>query len=305
MRRISAWMRGYFAFSHAEARGAVLLIALTLSGMAVAAYVASRTTVTSASTEQDRRMLDSLVAILEDHHLPTSTTPPASKPFLFDPNTADSATLCQLGLSPRLARRVINYRSKGGMFRRKEDFSKIYGLPEATYQRLYSFIQLPERLNAPRTARAGISRRRSLPPPASEERSTLSWLNINTSDTAQLKQLPGIGSTLAARIVKYRQKLGGYHSVEQLEEIYHMTDQGLKSLKARTLIQPEDSLRRVNINHADLKTLAQHPYISWDLARALVQHRQNYGEYGSLDDLREVYLMTEKVFEKVAPYLEI
>lgn len=130
-------------------------------------------------------------------------------------------------------------------------------------------------------------------------------MDINTADTAQLKQLPGIGSKLSARIVKYRQVLGGYHRVDQLREVYHMTDRGIASLQESAYVAPGNHPRRININGSDAAALAKHPYISWEIARAVVAHRQDYGEYRSLDDLREVYLMTPKLFEKISPYLEI
>ena len=310
MRKISAWLRDYFAFSHTEARGAVLLVAFTLLAITIAEILSVQATGTPPSAEEDRRMLNRLAAVLDSmEHVEEAEKNAAVESFPFNPNTVDSATLTQLGLSAWVAQRVVHYREKGGRFRYREEFKKIYGLPETTYRRLYSFIQLPKRQkpkNGTSSALPSMPKTAASQPAgsAADERATHT-VNINMADTSELKQLPGIGSTLALRIVKYRQKLGGYRTIDQLEEVYHMTELGTVSLKARAYVRPEDAVRRLNINRADAKTLAQHPYISWDLARALVQHRQNYGDYRSLDDLREVYLMTEKVLEKVAPYLEI
>ena len=309
MRKISAWMRSYFAFSHTETRGALLLLLLTLMVLGTAGFLSARMTQTAPLSEQDWRTLDSLVALLDSRgEAAPSTAPTRNKLFPFDPNTTDSATLTHLGLRPWIAQRVINYRRKGGQFRIKADFKKIYGLPDATYQRLYAYLQLPEKRSRPKKNTAVRTPLPSAGKNPSKRKTTATRtlsLDINTADTTQLRLLPGIGSKLSARLVKYRQKLGGYHSKEQLQEIYHLTERGAVSLQKNTYIAEGSPLRRININHAEAKILAQHPYISWDLARALVQHRQDYGEFRSLDDVREVYLMTEKVFEKIAPYLEI
>ena len=307
MRKISAWMRSYFAFSQTETRGALLLILCTLMALTTASFWSARMPDVSPLAAQDRRMLDSLVAVIDRREASLPATHSAVALFPFDPNVADSATLVQLGLKPWIARRVVNYRQKGGKFRIKADVKKIYGLPEATYQRLQAYIQLPAQRAVRTKTATSVSRSATpaaQPVPKEKKKRTLS-LNINTADTALLKQLPGIGSKLSARIVKYRQKLGGYYAMNQLQEIYHMTEAGATSLQTRTYITDGYPVHRININRADAAILAQHPYISWDLARALVQHRQDYGEFRSLDDLREVYLMTEKVFEKTAPYLEI
>ena len=303
MRKINAWMRSYFAFSRTETRGALLLLFFTLVALGLTHWVSIKTAQPPPLSEKDWHVLDSLVAVLEREEEPFLATPrPRVISHPFNPNTADSATLTQLGLKPWVARRVVNYRQKGGRFRIKADFKKIYGLPDTTYQRLYAYLQLPEE-RAARKRTAPTARPVPVLPKAKEAKHLS--LNINTADTALLKQLPGIGSVLASRIVKYRRKLGGYHSLAQLQEVYHMTERGAVSVRKSTYVAEDHPLRRLNINEADATILAQHPYISWDLARALVRHRQDYGEFRSLDDLREVYLMNEKVLEKITPYLEI
>ena len=318
MRKISARIRNYFAFSQTETRGAVLLLFFTLSMIAGSAFLSARMTHSYPTSDNDRRTLDSLVAVLEqvrsDKTRPDKVQPVAFSSeqtlalFPFDPNVTDSATFTQLGLTPWIAQRVLRYREKGGVFHSKADFKKIYGLPEATYYRLYDYMQLPEKAVARKKA-TGVTKPRKTASLSTrserEEKNHVISLDINIADTTLLKQLPGIGSTLSARIVKYRQKLGGYHHINQLQEVYHMTDLGVASLQKRAYVAEGNRLHKLNINRSDAKTLAQHPYISWDLARALVKHRQDYGEFRTLDDVQEVYLMTEKVFEKIAPYLEI
>ena len=301
-------MQDYFAFSRTEMRGATVLLLLTTSAIGAMAWWSARGPSSAVVPPQDWRTLDSLVALLDSATAQPSSsggyTPAESFPF--DPNRADSATLTRLGLKPWIAQRVLRYRAKGGAFRVRADFKKIYGLAESTYQRLYTYIQLPERLaKREQTARPAYREATDRATVRHSPKRTTVALDINTADTTQLKKLSGIGSTLSARIVKFRRMLGGFHRIEQLREVYHMTDQGWASLQESAYVSPENAPQRMNINRADAQTLAQHPYISWDIARAIVDHRQDYGEYHSLDDLKEVYLMTPKLFEKTAPYLEI
>ena len=308
MRKLSAWMRGYFAFSHVETRGALVLVLLTLGALSVTSFLSTRLARVDPPSTQDWRTLDSLVAVIDSINAAGAayTRPPATL-LAFDPNTADSATLVRVGLPPWIAQRIVKYRRKGGVFRVKADVKKIYGLSDADYRRLYPYLQLPvQRTPRKRTEKVVSQPQRTVASPAPKVAKvrTVS-ININTADTTLLKQLPGIGSKLSARIIKYRRLLGGYHRLEQLQEIYHMTDAGATSLLKNAYIADDNQVLRININQADAKILAQHPYISWDLARALVQHRQDYGEFRTLDDVREVYLMNEKAFEKIAPYLEI
>ena len=309
MKRVGAWLSDYFAFSQTETRGTILLLVLTGSVITASTVLSARTN-SPLRSDEDWQTLDSLVTMLDQAASPAVASATSSVAlFPFDPNKADSVTLTQLGLRPWIAQRVLRYREKGGAFRRKSDFRKIYGLPEATYLQLYDFIQLPERYVlakkpvVPRQPKRTTTSTTAAQP--TKNRKKILSVDINAADTALLKKLPGIGSKLSARIVKYRQLLGGYHTMNQLQEIYHMTDLGVASLQKSAYIAKENQLQKLNINQSDAKTLAQHPYISWEMARAIVEHRQDYGEYRALDDLQEVYLMTEKVFEKIAPYLKI
>jgi DNA uptake protein ComE-like DNA-binding protein len=306
MKKVSDWINDYFAFSQTEVRGAVVLLLFTLIVIGLSAFYTNRPP-TASVPEGDWVTLEMLVAQLDSNQ---STTTRRTEKYVtlrpFNPNTADSATLTHLGLSPWVARRVVRYRTKGGVFRVKSDFKKMYGLPEATYKQLYDYLQLPEkkyRTTAARsTHRSDKSAAYAEPAEAAPRRAPL---DINAADTALLKQLPGIGSTLSARIVKYRQLLGGFYSIEQLQEVYHMSERGAVSLRTEAYIAKGNQVRRLNINRLDVKTLAQHPYISWEVARAVVNHRRDYGEYQTVEDLQEVYLINEELFAKLAPYLEI
>ena len=310
MKKVSAWINEYFAFSQTEVRGMVILLLFTLSVIGLSAFFTGRSS-PAPIPDRDWEALQALVAQLDSNQATSYVRTERSivlRPF--NPNTADSATLTQRGLSPWIARRVLRYRAKGGVFRVKSDFKKIYGLPEATYARLYDYLQLPEKQPRPDAKPAKRPSYRTDQPGASHAKRTKLTerrdpLDINVADTSSLKRLPGIGSTLSARIVKYRQLLGGFHRLEQLQEVYHMSERGAASLRTEAYIAEGNQVRRLNINRLDVKTLAQHPYISWEVARAVVNHRRDYGDYQALEDLREVYLIDEELFAKLTPYLEI
>lgn len=130
--------------------------------------------------------------------------------FRFNPNTVSLEDLQRLGFSPKQAQSIINYRSKGGRFRRPDDFAKSYVVSDSVFQRLKPYIDIPK-------------------------------ININTADSLTLIQLPGIGGYFAKQIIEYRNKLGGYSNPEQLLDIHNFdTDkyEGLKDLITCSPIPP-------------------------------------------------------------------
>ncbi len=310
MKKVSAWISDYFAFSQTEVRGMVILLLFTLGVITLSAFFIGRSS-TAPIPDSDWEALRALVAQLDSNQAVSSYAQPEKTIVLhsFNPNTVDSATLTHLGLSPWIARRVLRYRAKGGEFRVKSDFKKMYGLPKATYERLYDYIQLPEKKRRPSPSAKNEPLRTDKPGASYAKRTKITErrdpLDINAADTSSLKRLPGIGRTLSARIVKYRQLLGGFHRLDQLQEVYHMSERGAASLRTEAYIAEGNQVRRLNINRLDAKTLAQHPYISWEVARAVVNHRRDYGNFQTLENLREVYLIDEELFAKLLPYLEI
>ena len=129
-------------------------------------------------------------------------------------------------------------------------------------------------------------------------------IDINGADTTAFIALPGIGSKLAARIVNFRDKLGGFYEVQQVAETYGLPDSTFN--KIRNLLQcNHPSVQQININTADANTLKQHPYIRWNLANAIVQYRAQHGNFTSVEDLQLVAIVTPEIWKKVSPYLVI
>jgi DNA uptake protein ComE-like DNA-binding protein len=114
--------------------------------------------------------------------------------------------------------------------------------------------------------------------------------------------LPGIGSKLANRIISFREKLGGFYSIDQISEIYNLPDSTFQKIKPflRTGTQP---VKKIDINSSDAAALKTHPYIRWNLANAIVQYRGQHGEYKSLDELKQIAIITPEIFERISNYL--
>ena len=128
-------------------------------------------------------------------------------------------------------------------------------------------------------------------------------IDINRADTTVFIALPGIGSKLASRIVNYREKLHGFHSVEQVAEVFGLADSTFQKIKPWLVIN-DTVIAKININTAnsdDLKT----PYISYNLANAIYQYRLQHGSFTSLEDLKKIMLVSDAVFNKIIPYLTI
>jgi len=127
-------------------------------------------------------------------------------------------------------------------------------------------------------------------------------IELNSADSLMLLSIKGIGPTFAHRILAYRNKLGGFWNVYQLLEIKGMDSSKLAEIKDQITINPY-LIKKININKADFNDLKKHPYISYNLALSLVNYRNIHGDFKSIDDLKNLKLMTNDLFEKLQPYM--
>ncbi|MEL6606992.1 MAG: helix-hairpin-helix domain-containing protein [Bacteroidota bacterium] len=127
--------------------------------------------------------------------------------------------------------------------------------------------------------------------------------NINTADEAQLRAIKGIGEIFSARIVKFRDKLGGFVQPGQYEEVYGLRPEVVQRLKKHAYISTKFHPQCLNINTADIRTLAAHPYLTPQQARAIVRYREQHGPFSHVAALNAIVLIDEATLRKVKPYL--
>jgi DNA uptake protein ComE-like DNA-binding protein len=221
---------------------------------------------------------------------PTERIAPKDTLFPFDPNRADKETLVRLGLSTRTAQSILNYREKGGQFRKKEDLARIYTLSEGDYQRIAPYIDIPES-RKPEPKKRWDSQKEEVP----------ITIDINKSGKEAWQQLKGIGPGYAGRIIGFRDKLGGFSSIEQVADTYGLPDSVFQQIRPQLIYSP--IFRMLPVNRATEEELAAHPYLSKKQARVLVMFRQNHGGFQNLEDLAPIRAIPDSTLQKLAPYL--
>lgn len=221
-------------------------------------------------------------------------------PFQFDPNSLDEAGWKKLGFTEKQATGILKYRDKGGRFRKKEDLKKLFVVNEEIYKLLEPFIEISEtRVEPDQRTEAGDK------PSYSFTNSTTRYqVELNSADSAELVKVYGIGPATARRILRYREKLGGFFSAEQLKEVAGIDSARFEMIKDGVFADG-DVVNKIEINLLSVTELRQHPYIDYYIAKAIVDRRIKKGFYTSPDELREIPLIYEALFMKLSPYISI
>jgi DNA uptake protein ComE-like DNA-binding protein len=128
-------------------------------------------------------------------------------------------------------------------------------------------------------------------------------LDINTCDSASLEALPGIGPVLSIRIIKFRNLLGGYASVDQLREVYGLSEETFNLISGRVTAD-SSGIKKIKINQADYKQLMRFPYFEKYEVSAILKYVELKGKINSMSDLVDNKLIPPEKAVKVKPYLE-
>lgn len=228
----------------------------------------------------------------------------AYNPQPFNPNNASIESMIQSGVPIGSAKRIIKYRNKGGVFYEKEKL-KNFGFTEADYEKVAPYIQITEQRKSyaanKYTNNAGNN---ALSYNTYTPKVEPTNLDINAATQEELMQFKGIGTGYSKRIIEYREKLGGFLSVDQVKEVYGLPDSTFLHIKDKLIIGNKN-IQRININTATLEVLASHPYIRKYMAEHIIKFRNDIGKFNSIQELRQIPLINEEKYRKIVPYIYI
>jgi competence protein ComEA len=216
--------------------------------------------------------------------------------FPFDPNTLDAAGWKKLGIRERTIQTILNYRNKGGKFRNEKDLAKIWGLSAHDFNRLKPYVKI-----------AATKENKSSNQPATiytANKKTIIPLDINSADTTAFIALPGIGSKLATRIILFREKLGGFHQVSQVSEVFGLHDSVYQKLRPHLILNTA-IVKKIDINTATLEVLKAHPYIRQKLGALIINYRNEHGPFSKVEEMENIMGIERSDYLKMVPYLRV
>ncbi len=228
------------------------------------------------------------------HKLPISPSKKTKDTlFFFDPNNISEDEMRQLKFPEKLIKNIINYRNAGGHFYNKESLKKLYTINDSIYNKLADYILIPALKSAQPSYTANTT-----PPQYAQKVITV---ELNSADSNQLNQLRGIGKILSARIIKYRNRLGGFYRVDQLKEVYGINDSMYIFITHNNQLLIDTSLiKKINLTNADFKTMIRHFYFNKDIIVKILQIQKNKEPFSS-EKLKTI--TGETLWEKLKHYV--
>jgi len=303
-------LKSYFYFSRGEKTGLLLFIPVILILYIIPVYLDySRKPAKADFARYNREIIAFEAALQTDtiqnfkrnfvpdyERMDRSIAEHKLHPAAFDPNIITAEKWISMGLSEKQANTIINYRNKGGKFFQKEDLRKIYGISENEYAVLEPFISISKPASETKnfTKFAGTGK-------FPEYKKTI--IELNSADSMDLLEIRGVGPAFAHRILRYRNKLGGFYAKEQLLEVYGMDSARFAQVSEYCRIG-NGEIQKININTATVADFKKHPYFDYYLAKSIVDYRILHGAFTKVEQLRYIPLVYEDLYKKLVPYLK-
>ena len=206
----------------------------------------------------------------------------------FNPNTATIKDWKNFGFSEKQSKVIVNYIKRSGGIKSKSELKNIFVIDERKYRELYPFINIEKIAET-----ENVSTEKNI--------ELKNKIELNSATVHELMSVKGIGEKTAERILKYRNILGGFYSLTQLNEVYGISEENYMKMKLQLKIN-RLAIKRININFADKQELAHNPYISFEEAKNIINYKVNNGAFKSVNDLFINNLVTN---EKLRYYLTI
>jgi len=302
-------INAFFSFSRSERRGIFLLIGILFTcelGFYLIAHLESPIYVPDAKTLAElRNFEDSMLKIdvnLSQENRFSYERNASNAPFKkrsinyfpFDPNTLNEEGWQKLGFSEKQTRIILNYRNSGKQFRSVEDLERVFVIGKEGAQRLAPYAKFNALIEDSSKSKKYTAQNRYKP--------ILKTIELNSADTLELTELRGIGPSWALRIVRYRDRLGGYITLNQLFDLRGMSDTLMDKI-APQLVIDTTLVMKLNVNEADVESLRNHPYIHSNLANSIVNYRLKHGPYKSVNALLQLRNLKEEDLIRLRPYI--
>jgi competence ComEA-like helix-hairpin-helix protein len=282
--------KSHFVFTRSQQNGIFVLVGIIIILQAVYFFFPfSSEEVPDPEVEriaaEMQRSIDSLKQIKAERDLD------AVAPF--NPNFISDYKGYLLGLSVVHIDRLHDYRERDLWINSAEDFQAVTGVSDSLLKVLAPSFQFPDfRRNTSEENR--LSKKAFLTP--------LPKADLNTATAEDLQRVNGIGEKLSARIVKYRNSLGGFRAEVQLNDVYGLSPEVVERL-LRSFEVPKRAEARFDVNEISLMQLTRIPYFTYEQARAIIRYREEAGQVKNLEELGQIRNFPVEKLDRIALYL--
>ncbi|WP_289665424.1 helix-hairpin-helix domain-containing protein [Flavobacterium panacagri] len=221
--------------------------------------------------------------------------------YLFNPNFISDYKGYKLGMSVEEIDRLLAFRKENKYVNSAEEFQKVTGISDSLLNKISPLFKFPDWVEHKSNLKSEKLEYNTIAYP---EKVKLEILDINQATQEDLMKIYGIGEGLSTRILKQKEIMGCFVSMDQMEDVWGLSPQVINELKTHFKVVIPSTLKKINVNDASLKELSQFPYFKYALAKQIVTYRSMNGNFNNIEDLSKIKDFPVEKAKIISLYLE-
>ncbi len=220
------------------------------------------------------------------------------KEYSYNPNFISDFKAYKLGMTLPQISRLHAFRQQGEFANSPKEFQAVTGISDSLLNAIAPNFKFPDWVNNPRSSYYPKSKWKEFP-----KKETLKILDINQATKEDLIKVSGIGDAISDRILKQKEILGGFVSMDQMTDVWGLTPEVIAELDKYFIVESLPKLKKININTASIKELGQFYYFKYPISKNIVTYRSMKGDI-KIEDLSNIKGFPVDKLKIIALYLE-
>lgn len=288
----------YFKYSNNERRGIFLLFTIIIVFQLTGFFVDFKM-ISNSSPEEEKWL--SLQSKIDSLKLQKQEYVPKIYPF--NPNFITDYKGYKLGMSVSEIDRLLAFRKQNKYVNSPEEFQAVTQVSDSLLNTMSPYFKFPDWIKNKKEYKKDFKRYENYPNSTFAKKEKLVVIDINQASQEDLIKIYGIGEATSLRILKFRESLGGFATMEQMKDIWGLSPEVVEKLNAHFKISTRSNIKKIDINNASVKELSQFPYFNYQVAKQIVTFRSMNGDFKNVDDLTKIKGLSIDKANIIALYL--
>ena len=288
-------IKSYFKFSSEQRLGVFVLFAIIIS-VQLAYFFTDFSSVSNDSPEKEKWLsLQSQIDSIKEEKLDY-----VPKIYPFNPNFISDYKGYKLGMSVSEIDRLLAFRKQNKYVNSPEEFQAVTKVSDSLLNAISPYFKFPDWVKNKKE----FKEYKKYPNSAFAKKEKIVIIDINQATQEDLIKIYGIGEAISLRILKMKESLGGFVSMEQMKDVWGLSPEVIENLNSHFKVSALPDVKKVDINNASIKELSQFPYFNYQIARQIVTFRSMNGDFKNVDDLTKIKGLSIEKANIIALYLD-